>query len=397
MKLFHFITFFTLFVLSFSVSFSDANPKTCKHVLLSATSDWDIKGQMGFYQDASGALWLTGTYQWGFHHPHDWDYCYTIRNKCGDLIYNLTDSLCMEYAWCSGCDGYYDYDKSSHCSWKSSKRSLFNKKRHEEDCVGPWGTKPWIVKVGDLSWDCDDKNGIKYYDCDGEDKYKKMMHHDHEDPPPKRLADQGYESGFYLIIEGQSKWGKRQSSLSPAAINVNNAGAAPPAAPAPAAAPPAAPPAAPAAPAPAAPAPAAPAPAAPAPAAPAPAAPAPAAPAPAAPAPAAPAPAAPAPAAPAPAAPAPDVTTSISAGTASTSAVTAPATVSGAATTPVVTAPTSAVPVQTGATAPAATTNSATTGQSPLPPAAPPTAPATAPATPATAAIPSTPAPVPSG
>ncbi|CAG8663606.1 14546_t:CDS:2 [Gigaspora margarita] len=77
------------------------------------------------------------TYQYGFQDPKEWDYCYTIQNKCGEVLFNLTDSLCMEYAKDSGCNGYDDKSKNY-----SKKRSIFNK-RHEDKCeVGPWGTKP---------------------------------------------------------------------------------------------------------------------------------------------------------------------------------------------------------------------------------------------------------------
>ncbi|RIB17624.1 hypothetical protein C2G38_2037585 [Gigaspora rosea] len=113
MKLFQFIFFFTFFMLSFSVTLSNAHPKICPAALRSATSGMDIKGQMGFYQDSNGSLWLSGTYQYGFQDPKEWDYCYTIQNKCGDVLFNLTDSLCMEYAKDSGCDGYDDKSKST--------------------------------------------------------------------------------------------------------------------------------------------------------------------------------------------------------------------------------------------------------------------------------------------
>ncbi|CAG8618438.1 15535_t:CDS:2 [Gigaspora margarita] len=121
----------------------------------------DIKGQMGFYQDSNGAVWLTGTYQYGFQDPKEWDYRYTIQNKCGEVLYNLTDSLYMEYVKDSGCNGYDDNKSKGF----RKRRSLFNK-RHEDKCeIGPWGTKPWVVKVGDLTWDCG-KEGFKYQDCD---------------------------------------------------------------------------------------------------------------------------------------------------------------------------------------------------------------------------------------
>ncbi|CAG8828500.1 41998_t:CDS:2, partial [Gigaspora margarita] len=80
----------------------------------------DLKEQMGFYQDSNGAVWLTGTYKYGFQDPKD------------------------------GYDGYDD-----------NKSKSYRKRR------SPWGTKPWAVKVGDLTWDCGSKYGFKYQDCDG--------------------------------------------------------------------------------------------------------------------------------------------------------------------------------------------------------------------------------------
>ncbi|CAG8539383.1 4413_t:CDS:2 [Gigaspora rosea] len=173
---------------SFSGTLSNAHPKICPAALLSATSGIDIKGQIGFYQDSNGSLWLTGTYQYGFQDPKEWDYRYTIQNKCSEILFNLTDSLCMEYAKDSGCNGCNDKSKNYN-----KKRSIFNK-RHEDKC----------------EVDCGDKDGFKYQNCDGP------------------------ASGFYLVIDGQSKWGKCASIKSPAAINVNNQGgevafAAPPA------------------------------------------------------------------------------------------------------------------------------------------------------------------------
>ncbi|KAF0383080.1 hypothetical protein F8M41_011809 [Gigaspora margarita] len=209
MKVFHFIIFFTLFVLSLSVTFSNAHSKICPSALLTATSEMDIKGQMGFYQNSNGTVWLTGTYQYGFQNPKEWDYCYTIQNKCGEVLFNLTDSLCMEYVKDSGCDGYDDDNSKSY-----RKRNIFNK-RHEDKCeIGPFGTKPWVVKVGDLTWNCGDKDGFKHQDCDGKDIYKDMVVDYDSEKTPKRLAGQGPATGFYLVIDGQSKWGKRGTSQS---------------------------------------------------------------------------------------------------------------------------------------------------------------------------------------
>ncbi|KAF0533975.1 hypothetical protein F8M41_010283 [Gigaspora margarita] len=120
----------------------------------------------------------------------------------------------MEYVKDSGCNGYDDKSKNYR-----KKRSIFNK-RHEDKCeIGPWGTKPWVVKVGDLTWNCGDKDGFKYQNCDGKDIYKDMvMDYDHE-KLPKRLSGQGPASGFYLVIDGKSKWGKRDESQSAAPID----------------------------------------------------------------------------------------------------------------------------------------------------------------------------------
>ncbi|CAG8722797.1 36867_t:CDS:1, partial [Racocetra persica] len=187
--------------------------KTCPNALLSATFEIDIKGQMSFYQDLQGEVWLTGTYQSGFQKPGTWNYCWTIQNGCGDILFNLTDRLYMEYAKGSSCNGYND---SRH-----KRRGSYYKEQCE---AGEWGTKPWIVKVSDLIWDCDDDKGFKYQTCKGKDIYKDMTINYTETKLPKRLSDQGPTSGLYLVIEGQSKWGKRESITSPAAINVNNEG-----------------------------------------------------------------------------------------------------------------------------------------------------------------------------
>ncbi|CAG8534087.1 3567_t:CDS:2 [Cetraspora pellucida] len=295
----------TLFIVTLSEASFNLDkrnkPKICRNALLSATFEMDLKGQMSFYQDQEGQVWLSGTYQSGFQKPGSWDYCWTLQNGCGEIIYNLTDQLNMEYTKGSGCNGYDD-SKSSY----KRRGGYLDKRHHKEECeAGEWGTKPWVVKVGDLTWDCGKDGGFKYQTCEGKDIYKDKVVDYTKQKLPKRLSDQGSTSGIYLVVDGQSKWGKRATINSPAAINVNNEGnvVAPPPPAQPAPAPPAPAPAPPApAPAPPAPAPAPPAPA-PAPPAPAPAPPAPA-PAPPAPAPAPPAPA-PAPPAPAPAPPAP--------------------------------------------------------------------------------------------
>ncbi|CAG8468956.1 13184_t:CDS:2 [Dentiscutata erythropus] len=218
----------------------DVTPQTCPAAMLSATSECDIKGQMAFYQDNGGSIWLTGTYQYGFQNPKEWDYCYTIQNKCGKVLFNLTDWLGMEYAKESGCNGYDD-----DMSKRFTRRRNILDKRNDDKCeIGHWGSKPWVIKVDDLTWDCG-KKGFKYENCDGKDIYADMVVDYDKVKLPKRLSDQGPASGFYLVIEGSSKWGKRTTSLSPAAINVNNqatpaaAAAATPAAPAAPAAPPA--------------------------------------------------------------------------------------------------------------------------------------------------------------
>ncbi|RIB30118.1 hypothetical protein C2G38_2027136 [Gigaspora rosea] len=159
---------------------------------------------MSFYQDNHGHTWLTGTYQWGFNDPSSWCYDYTIRNGCDEIIFNLTDWLHMEYAEASGCNGYYDdHHKGSYKKKRNSGNSLIS--RHEEKCsMDKWGTKPWVIKVTDLTWDCD-HHGFKHKTCDGKDIYKDMTTTDHEDDEkkPKRLEDEGPETGLYLIITGE--------------------------------------------------------------------------------------------------------------------------------------------------------------------------------------------------
>ncbi|CAG8761057.1 35981_t:CDS:1, partial [Racocetra persica] len=109
----------------------------CRNALLSANFEMDIKGQMSLYQDQNGEVWLTGTYQYGFQKPGTWDYGWTIQNGCGDILYNLTDELAMEYAKDSTCDGYDDSKSSYH----RKRGSYFDKrhKKHEDKCeIGAW-------------------------------------------------------------------------------------------------------------------------------------------------------------------------------------------------------------------------------------------------------------------
>ncbi|CAG8660765.1 24109_t:CDS:1, partial [Gigaspora margarita] len=76
--------------------------------------------------------------QYAFQDQKEWNYCYTIQTYRTSVVvlFNLTDSLSMEYAKDSGCDGYDENSK-----YYRKKRSIFNK-RHEDKCeIGPWGTK----------------------------------------------------------------------------------------------------------------------------------------------------------------------------------------------------------------------------------------------------------------
>ncbi|CAG8709338.1 6652_t:CDS:1, partial [Dentiscutata heterogama] len=201
----------------------DNESKTCPQAMLSATSECDIKGQMIFYQDVKGNTWLTGTYQYGFQDPNIWNYDWTIQNGCGEILFNLTSWLNMEFVKDSGCNGYSS-DDSKKNDYK--KRGGYLNKRHkfgtfDEKCyIGPWGTKPWVIKVDKLTWDCE-KEGIKYHTCDEKDIYDDKVA-DHDDEIPNRLDDQGPKTGLYLIINGESKSGKRDNSQSVAEININD-------------------------------------------------------------------------------------------------------------------------------------------------------------------------------
>ncbi|CAG8498040.1 2409_t:CDS:2, partial [Scutellospora calospora] len=219
-----------LLVLAFIISFSKANynnvkrnPKVCPSAMLSATSGMDIKGQMQFYQDSKGDVWLTGIYQYGFQDPKDWDYCWTIQNACGDIVFNLTSDLGIEFVKDSGCNGYDDDNSKSNSNY-SKRYNTFSKRNKKETCeIGPYGTKPWVIKLTDLSWDCNNC-GFKYQTCSGKDIYKDMVPDYSKEKQPDRLRSQGKESGLYLVIDGQSKCGKRDDSSSAATINVNDAG-----------------------------------------------------------------------------------------------------------------------------------------------------------------------------
>ncbi|CAG8438088.1 3699_t:CDS:2, partial [Dentiscutata heterogama] len=177
--------------------------------------------QMTFYQDNFGDVWLTGTYQWGFNDPSSWGYDWSIRNGCDDVIFNLTDWLHMEFAADSGCYGYDNPSKKGH------KRINYLDKRHNGNkcIIGKWGTKPWVVKVSDLTWDCEDQ-GFKHKICVGKDIYKDMVTVD-DDKKPSRMKDEGNTTGLYLVIVGQSndgKHGKRDTTTSAASINIDNEG-----------------------------------------------------------------------------------------------------------------------------------------------------------------------------
>ncbi|CAG8583141.1 4537_t:CDS:2 [Gigaspora rosea] len=93
----------------YSQDIFERNPdesKYCPSALLSASHNKTIKGQLSFYQDSKGAIWLTGVYQWGFQNPDEWHYSFTIQNGCQEVIYDLTEDLQTEFAKSSGCDGY---------------------------------------------------------------------------------------------------------------------------------------------------------------------------------------------------------------------------------------------------------------------------------------------------
>ncbi|CAG8549061.1 36240_t:CDS:2 [Racocetra persica] len=124
---------------------------------------------------------MTGTDQYGFQKPGTWDYCWTIQNSCGDILFNLTDWLYMEYAKDSGCDGYDD-----------SKSSYYR---------------------NELTWDCDHYEGFKYKTCKGKDIYKDMVIDYSEE---KRLSDMGPESGLYVVIDAGSPVPQPPPTVAPA-------------------------------------------------------------------------------------------------------------------------------------------------------------------------------------
>ncbi|KAF0548126.1 hypothetical protein F8M41_026339 [Gigaspora margarita] len=215
-----------VFFLEVTSDSHQSEKKNCPRALLTATSECDIKGQMTFYQNVNGDTWLTGTYQYGFQDPNNWNYDWTIQNGCGEILFNLTSWLDMEFVKDSGCCGYSS-DNSKKTDNK--KKGGYLNKRHkyttfDEKCdIGPWGTKSWVIKVDELTWDCNQK-GIKYKKCDKKDIYKdKVTDHDDE-KLPNRLDDQGPTTGLYLIIDGENKSGKRDNSQSVTAININDYG-----------------------------------------------------------------------------------------------------------------------------------------------------------------------------
>ncbi|CAG8649045.1 40526_t:CDS:1, partial [Gigaspora margarita] len=175
---------------------------------------------MTLYQSSTGSVWITGTYQYGFFDPYStsWHYDWTIRNGCKEMLFNLTEYLHTEYACCSGCNGYED----TTCPPSSKrKRSSLRKRNSESTCpMGPDGSKPWVIKIDDLKWDCDNE-GFKYKTCD-KDLYKKELGGDDDKEKPKRKKDEGPSCGLYLVIEGSDKSGKRADMSAPAAINVND-------------------------------------------------------------------------------------------------------------------------------------------------------------------------------
>ncbi|CAG8827791.1 8881_t:CDS:1, partial [Gigaspora margarita] len=114
--MFNLLIILIILIISFSEAFNsqdifERNPdesisKYCPSALLSASHNKVIKGQLSFYQDSKGAIWLTGAYQWGFQNPDEWHYNFTIQNGCQEIIYDLTEELQTEFAKNSGCDGY---------------------------------------------------------------------------------------------------------------------------------------------------------------------------------------------------------------------------------------------------------------------------------------------------
>ncbi|CAG8837077.1 17921_t:CDS:1, partial [Racocetra persica] len=101
---------------------------------------------------------------------------------------------------------------------KGFKKSGYLNRRNghhpPEKCeIGPWGTKPIVIQVDELTWNCDEK-GFKYKTCNDKDIYKDQVINYDEEKLPQRLDDQGPETGLYLIIDGESKSGKRANSQS---------------------------------------------------------------------------------------------------------------------------------------------------------------------------------------
>ncbi|CAG8764572.1 14282_t:CDS:1, partial [Dentiscutata heterogama] len=166
----------------------------CAPYMLTATSMDQFTGQMTFYQDQSGSMWLTGLYQNGF--SKGGYYSFSIMDGCNNYLYNLTDKLGLEPSQCDSCA-----DKSSHSSYqrRMGRRNMGN------NC--DMGFKPWVIKIHDLTWD-----------CDGRGVYNQRCKKDDEKKDEKRaLTDQGPQSGLFLQIDTSSGSGS-------APINVNNAG-----------------------------------------------------------------------------------------------------------------------------------------------------------------------------
>ncbi|CAG8500160.1 6916_t:CDS:2, partial [Scutellospora calospora] len=89
---------------------------------------------------------------------------------CGDVIYNLTDSLyTSDILTCkSDCHGYID--DTPKMSYKKRRNPLERGNPEPKDTCksvgfgGECGTKPTIFKCNGLSWDCG-KEGFKYQTC----------------------------------------------------------------------------------------------------------------------------------------------------------------------------------------------------------------------------------------
>ncbi|CAG8739486.1 25705_t:CDS:2, partial [Racocetra persica] len=200
------------------------NPKTCAPVFISATHENSAIGQMTLYQDTDGNTWVQGAYQSGFHDEKDWSYVWTIKNACGDVIYNISDTIEIKYFKGTACDA-----APGGPVWR--KRNG----KSGDDCrehIGEWGVKNWITKITDLTWSCDGK-GIKHQTCSGKDIYKDMVpkyllyghdaKHDKRNPgnpAPININDEVLPRRLSDIVK------KRQGGTStfPAPINVNNDG-----------------------------------------------------------------------------------------------------------------------------------------------------------------------------